>query len=136
MRGATKAKEEKEISSRPVRSLYFDGKRVLTLTRKMGKTGKAFQKSEIQDHYVIIEEPGSIFLGHVVPFSGHGISLAVAIFRFLKAKGWTLDVLVIGSDGTNVNVGNMQGCIQYLERLLGRPVHWEICMLHANKLPL
>ena len=54
----------------------------------------------------MIEEPDSIFLGHVVPYSGHGVSIAVAIFRFLKARGWENDVIVVGSDGTNVNVGN------------------------------
>ena len=43
---------------------------------------------EIQDHYVLIEEPQSVFLGHVVPFSGHGISLAVAIHRYLKKRNW------------------------------------------------
>ena len=83
----------------------------------------------------MIEEPQSVFLGHVVPFSGHGISIAVAIYRFLKAKGWHKDIVVIGCDGTNVNVGNINGALPYLEKLIGHPVHWDVCMLHANELP-
>ena len=50
----------------------------------LGKSGKFFPRSVIQDHYAIIKEPDGIFLGHVTPDSGHGISIAVAIFRFLK----------------------------------------------------
>ena len=84
----------------------------------------------------MIEEPNNVFLGHVVPYSGHGVSIAVAIFRYLQARGWEKDIVVVGCDGTNVNVGHMKGCIPYLERLLGRPVEWNICLLHANELPL
>ena len=41
----------------------------------------------------------------------------------------------LGSDGTNTNAGRFEGCIPYLEKLLGHPVHWEICLLHGNELP-
>ena len=58
-----------------------------TLVKKKSKSGKSFQGTEIQDHYVMVEEPDSVFIGHVVPYSGHGISIAVAIFRYLVAKG-------------------------------------------------
>ena len=36
----------------------------------------------------------------------------------------------------NGNVGNEQGCLPYIEALLGHPVEWNICLLHANELPL
>ena len=45
-------------------------------------------------------------------------------------------MVVLGCDGTNVNVGNVQGCLPYLEKLLGHAVHWEICLLHGNECPL
>ena len=131
-----KAKEEKEISSRSVQSVYFDGKKIATMVRHTSKNGKVFQKMEIQDHYVLIEEPQSVFLGHVVPFSGHGISLAVAIHRYLKKRSWDKDAKVFGCDGTNPNIGRFQGCLPYLEKLLGHAVHWEVCLLHGNELPL
>ena len=71
-----------------------------TLVKKKSKSGKSFQGTEIQDHYVMVEEPDSVFIGHVVPYSGHGISIAVAIFRYLVAKGWTKYVIILGADGT------------------------------------
>ena len=44
-----RAQEEKEISSRPVRAVYFDGKKVATMVRVEGKNGKISYKWEIQD---------------------------------------------------------------------------------------
>ena len=135
-RAKIRAKEEKEISSRPVRAIYFDGKKMATLFKKKGKSGRSFQGNEIQDHYVMVEEPDSVFIGHVVPYSGHGISIAVAIFRYLVARGWKKELIILGADGMNTIVGYKNGVIAYLEMLLGHPVHWEICLLHGNELPL
>nr|CAI5836871.1 unnamed protein product [Callosobruchus analis] len=45
-------------------------------------------------------------------------------------------VVVIGCYGTVVNTGRKNGVIVQLERKLGRPLQWLICMLHANELPL
>ena len=36
----------------------------------------------------MVEEPVGLFLGHTVPFSGHGIDLAVAMFKYLGTKDW------------------------------------------------
>ena len=84
----------------------------------------------------MIEEPYSVFIGHVVPYSGHGIFIAVAMFRYLVARGWTKELIILGADGTNTIVGYKNRVIAYLEILLGHPVHWEICLLHGNELPL
>lgn len=42
---------------------------------------------------------------------------------------------VVGADGCNVNVGNHEGAIVVLEKLLGKPLQWFICMLHGCELP-
>lgn len=128
-------KENEEMESKPVSSLYFDGKKDATLTR-VKKGEKFYNKTVIEDHYVILEEPGSAYLGHEVPDSGHGISLGLTMFRFAKAKGWAPTMKVAGVDGCNVNVGNKEGALVYLEKLLGRPLQWFICMLHGVELPL
>ena len=70
----------------------------------------------------MVEEPDSVFIGHVVPYSGHGISIAVAIFRYLVAKGWTKYLIVLGADGTNTIVGNKNG-VNFGE------VAWASCLL-------
>ena len=45
-------------------------------------------------------------------------------------------LVAIGCDGTNVNTGMKNGVIKRIEDALGRPVHWFVCMLHSNELPL
>ena len=127
-------KEEKEISSRPVQSLYFDGEKDASLTQ-IEKNGKHYQRTVIEDYYVMLKEPESVFLGHKVPFSGHGISIGLELYRFLKSKGWHGDIFVVGADGCNVNVGKDEGALPYLEKLIGWPLHWFICQLHGNELP-
>ncbi|GBN35123.1 hypothetical protein AVEN_68238-1 [Araneus ventricosus] len=43
---------------------------------------------------------------------------------------------VIGCDGANVNTGWKGGVIRLLETYIGRPLQWNISMLHTNELPL
>ncbi|CAH0388393.1 unnamed protein product [Bemisia tabaci] len=43
---------------------------------------------------------------------------------------------VLGSDGTNANVGNKGGVICLIEKELKRALQWAICLLHNNELPL
>ena len=45
-------------------------------------------------------------------------------------------LLVIGCDGTNVNTDMSNGIIKRIEDTLGIPVHWFVCMLHSNDLPI
>lgn len=131
----TQEQEKQELVSKSVSGVYLDGKQDCTLTR-VQKDGKFYQKNIIEDHYVMLGEPGNVYLGHEVPYSGHGISIGLKIFRSLKSKGLAKDILVVGADGCNVNVGNNEGALVYLEKLLGRPLHWYICMLHGCELPL
>ena len=42
----------------------------------------------------------------------------------------------VGCDGTPVNTGLKGGTIRLLEESLNHPLHWFICMLHSNELPL
>ena len=46
------------------------------------------------------------------------------------------DIEAIGCDGTAVNTGLNGGAIRLIELKLNKPVHWFICQLHANELPL
>ena len=84
----------------------------------------------------MIVEPGSQYLSHVTPPSGHGKVIAATIYKYLKEEN-LLDqpIYVIGADGTNSNVGAENGAIHFLEMMLGKPLHYLICQLHGNELP-
>ena len=63
--------------------------------------------------------------------------IADGLFAFCEEK--QIDVTridSIGCDGTNVNVGWKSGILRRLEEKLKRPLHWIICQLHNNELPL
>ena len=47
-----------------------------------------------------------MYLGCVVPYSGHGISITVALSQFAKVHGWDPHTTVIGAGGTNTIVGS------------------------------
>ena len=46
------------------------------------------------------------------------------------------DLKAVGADGARVNTGIHNGCIRLLELEFSKPLHWFICQLHGNGLPL
>ena len=46
------------------------------------------------------------------------------------------NLVAIGCDGTSVNTGFNGGVIRLIEEKLNKPLHWFICQLYANELPL
>ena len=56
------------------------------MTRVLGKnnkTGRWNPTIKVDDHYVVLTEPGNDFLTHVSPKIGHGKVVARAIYDFL-----------------------------------------------------
>ena len=57
--------------------------------------------------------------------------------KFTEDSGVSMDSLfTIGCDGTNFITGINGGLIKLMEHYLERQLHWNICMLHTNELPL
>jgi hypothetical protein len=91
----------------------------------------------MEEHYVIIHEPGSEYIGHISPSNGTSSNIFSTMLSFFDQNNINLDQLsAVGCDGTNVNTGIHKGVIRLLEVHLGRPLQWFICLLHANELPL
>ena len=134
-REKNKEKEEQAISASDVEAVYFDGKKCATLTRIEGSDGKTYQRTTIQDQYVLLQEPDDVFLGHTTPHSGHGISVGVAVYRSLKEKGWHKKVKGTGADGTVGVTGGDNGAIAYMDKLFDVPLLRIICLLHGLELP-
>ena len=47
-----------------------------------------------------------MYLGCVIPYTGHGISITVALSQFAKVHGWDPHTTVNGAGGTNTIVGS------------------------------
>jgi len=119
-----------------VSGLYFDGRKDKTRIQ-VRKGRKYYPKIVSEEHISLVCEPNSQYLGHTTPESGSSKSIQTSIANFLKINQIQSNNLVaIGCDGTAVNTGPLGGVICLLERQLGRPVHWFVCMLHGNELPL
>jgi hypothetical protein len=85
------------------------------------------------------EEPGSPYLGHLVPSSKKALDIRDAIWSFMEERGHdpvSSQLTVIGSDDESTNTDVHHRVIQLLEEKFQRPVHWIICQLHVNELPL
>ncbi|KAK3924212.1 2,6-dihydroxypyridine 3-monooxygenase [Frankliniella fusca] len=138
-RSREKAREslqtEQLVNRAPVSSIYFDGKKKSNLhVLEHGPTSMASEKQEL---VVLLEEPGSHFIGHVVPSEGNALVISEAILNFYIEHDISLDkVKAVGCDGTGTNTGWKGGVVKLIEERLGHPLHWFICQLHANELPL
>lgn len=119
-------------SNKSLFSLYFDGRKDKTMTVIENR-----RKLISEEHIVLIAEPKSRYIGHVVPITGSSKNIIIAISDFLVTNNFTdQGMYAVGCDGTNVNTGVNGGVIVLWERQLQRPLQWLICQLHANELPL
>ncbi|KAE8743708.1 hypothetical protein FOCC_FOCC009659 [Frankliniella occidentalis] len=132
----TENRRAAEDAGAPV-SIYFDGRKNTTLvTEKIAGTSKSRTVTKKENHVVILVEPASKFVGHVVPDGTLASSEASAILRGLENRGIpTHNIKAAGCDGTSYNTGADAGVLACLERELQRPLQRNLCLLHANELP-
>ena len=119
-----------------VNGIYLDGKKDDTLTLMVGDNGKQYQSSIREEHYVLVGEPGGVYLTHTTPENGTARCIAESVFHQIENTDLQDKLAIVGTDGTNTMVGCNNGFIRQLEGLLGRPLQWCICLLHLNELPL
>ena len=116
--------------------LYFNGRKDQTFVQ-IKKGGKISRQTSVEEHITLLSEPGSKYIGHVTPSSGHSSDITEEILSFLDSNHINKDeIKAIGCDGTVVNTGSKNGVIALIEQALGRPLQWIVCQLHANELPL
>ena len=113
-----------QISSmRSLLALFFVGRKDKTLV----KDTKITEKTE--EHICLIQEPGSVYLGHTSPISGSEKYIFESIVTYRSENQIDLANLnIIGCDGTAVNTGSNSGVENYPEL----PLQHIICLLHLN----
>ncbi|CAH1968197.1 unnamed protein product [Acanthoscelides obtectus] len=135
-RTKTRNKLLNEVKISELNALYFDGRKDKTL-KIVKKNGKCYRTLTVEEHISLIQEPGSIYLGYVVPNVGTAKGIEISIAEFLTREQILLhELIAIGCDGTNVNTGKNGGIIRLFERKLQKPLQWIVCLLHMNELPL
>ena len=119
-----------------INGVYVDGRKDATLTTSQLDNGKSYQSMHLEEHYVMVGEPGEYYVTHFGTADGKGCSIADGIFSAIKDTELQEKLEVIGSDGAATMTGVNSGCIRTLEVLLKRPLQWVVCLLHTNELPL
>jgi hypothetical protein len=122
--------------STSVTGIYFDGRKDKTLTTEV-VDGTSHRRITVEEHISLVQEPGSIFIGHITSKRGTSSHIQSAIVSFLQKRNIDFQhLLAVGCDGTAVNTGRKGGIVRLLEEHVRRPLQWFICLLHANELPL
>ena len=128
---------QEEVSNfKYVSGLYFDGRKDATQVMLEGPNGKMYRSTQLEEHYVLIGEPGTYYLTHLSPTDGKGRTLAQEIFDFISNTMLCQKLNIVGTDGAALMTGKFNGVIRSLEELLKTPLQRSICLLHTNKLPL
>ena len=83
-------------------------------------------------HVSHIEEPGSKYFGHLALQIGSANAIANGIFDYMSADHLELDAMAL----LLVNAGAEGGAIRLIELELNKSVHWFVCQLHADELPI
>lgn len=121
-----------EISFDDIEAIFFDGRRDETLQIENG-----VRKFVHEEHISFVQMPGSYFIGHKTPPSGHSREILGVLHDILNDKSINSDkIKAIGCDGTNVNTGHEGGVIRLFELSHHIPVQWIVCMLHGIELQL
>ncbi|GBL75885.1 hypothetical protein AVEN_234228-1 [Araneus ventricosus] len=115
--------------------LYMDGRKDDTLVVDLVHS-KGFRRVKKEEHYSLIQEPGSVYNGLVTPTSGSSGDIIISIISYLSGRDICLEKLVvIRSDGIAVNTGWKNGLFHRIEIHLRKPLKWAIYLLHFNELP-
>ena len=116
--------------------VYVDGRKDATLTTACLETGKICQSTCLEEHIVMVGQPGEYYRSHFYTEDGKGSSIADGIYRVIKSSDLEENLTVIGTDGAATMTGINKGCIRKLEEALQRSLQWMVCHLRTNELPL
>ena len=89
-----------------------------------------------QENVVLVGEPGVKYIGHVTPSGKAAEPTAAEMLNFLEEEVLINNWMLVGADSTAVNTGKANGIIARCERFIGHRLHWNVCLLHTNELPL
>ena len=76
---------------------------------------KEMRSTEVEEHYIIIEEPGSMYVDHLGPKSGKAKDIAKDLLSFILDNESNNSLQALGCDGCPTNKGIHSGTIRSIE---------------------
>lgn len=114
----------------------FDGRKNTSLAREE-VNGTYHSRMVKESHLVVIKEPESKLLGHLKVDAEDANTKQKQLNNFFLEKNISLANLIgICCDGEVTNTGTENGILRRFEIMFDRPLHWFVCLLHFNELPL
>ena len=121
----------KSIHFKNVKALGFDGKKSDALVKDNNKKLK-----KICDFYTFTQQDGE-YLNHAeIKDKSTSKNISTAIQNVIEEYDSSEVIVALSADGTNSNTGRLGGACLLTEKYLERNLHWLICLLHFNELPL
>ena len=66
-----------------MQGLFFDGRRDKTIVTKQMES-KNYRKTVLEEHIALIHEPGSEYIGHILPSSGAVAAVVKSLFAIVQ----------------------------------------------------
>jgi len=124
------------LNTSHIKVFSFDGRKNESLT-PMRKNDKLYTSIVKEPHLVVLKEPGTQLIGYVKLEGEDAEKKHIQLNEFFQSKSLYLEQLIgICCDGEPANTGVDNGVLRRFEKHLGRPLHWFVCLLHFNELPL
>ena len=83
---------------------------------------KFYRKVEIEEHYIIAEEPGELYLTYFSVEESKDMTIAKAIYKALENTNLQSSLSIVGSDGTAIMTRKHHGSVVTSEKLLQKPL--------------
>ena len=96
---------------------------------------KTSEETIQEEHYTIIEEPGSQYVDQITPDDGSARSITGELISCVNGTNSEDTQQAVICNGTAVNTGKVSGVIKRFELFLKRPLQWIVCLLHLNEQP-
>lgn len=77
------------------------------------KSDRFYKRTIVEEHISLIEEPNSVYIGHVTPTTSTAKSIGKAIINFFARNNLYM-YRAIGCDGTVINTDHKNGVIRYI----------------------
>lgn len=127
---------KKRLDTSTLLAFAFDSRKDETLVSEMIHN-KLHTRKIKEPHMVVVREPNSTYLGYIISTEETAEAKCHQLIDFFGKNDISLDSLVaILSNGEPVNTGVRGGIIRLFEQHLKRSLHWCVCLLHFNELPL
>lgn len=119
-----------------MKAFAFDSKKDRTLTQTRTEDGKLQPRIILETHITVLRQPSSVFLGYAKTMeSSLGSDIANILLQFFREKIISIaNMTAVCCDGEPKNTGKHNGVLRCLEKHLGKPLHWFVCLIHFNEL--